>query len=342
MESYFILDELGSPIELMDEDGFIRESYSYDEFGQTTIHKTGNNLADITVPQASSSIETTPLQPFGFNGYQMDEAGGLYYAQARRYDAVNGRFVSEDKIKGNLYIPISINAYVYCYNQPINYIDLDGMSRDEAVKYGQQYSEPDTNIDENKEYRNPEYPDYTGSSGNCTNYVSQCLYAGGVDMVDDEWFCYGNVAKDAGVSRLFLKFGSYVCDLFMYEDTHYSVRGDAIYSYTWSNAREHFEYFSNPENGYINGEVICVTTKEQLKRVTGVQPGDLIYWDWYDEENEFKRDGFITHASMVSGYDKNGNMLYMANDADRQMELVEEHLHEGAIYIVKLKDCVFE
>jgi len=85
----------------MDEDGFIRESYSYDEFGQATIHITENKVAD------------TPLQPFGFTGYQMDEAGGLYYAQARRYDAVNGRFVSKDSDK---YIrfsrPDSLNQYM--------------------------------------------------------------------------------------------------------------------------------------------------------------------------------------------------------------------------------------
>lgn len=36
------------------------------------------------------------FQPFGYTGYQKEEAGGLYYAQARRYDADTGRFISED------------------------------------------------------------------------------------------------------------------------------------------------------------------------------------------------------------------------------------------------------
>jgi len=113
MESYFILDELGSPIELMDEDGCIRESYSYDEFGRMYTDE--------------SHQGTTPLQPFGFTGYQMDEAGGLYYAQARRYDAVNGRFVSKDSDR---YIrkmhPSSWNQYIYCDNNPEKYIDPSG------------------------------------------------------------------------------------------------------------------------------------------------------------------------------------------------------------------------
>jgi len=113
MESYFILDELGSPIELMDEDGFIRESYSYDEFGRMYTDE--------------SHQKTTPLQPFGFTGYQMDGAGGLYYAQARRYDAVNGRFVSKDSDRYVRFSrPDSLNQYMYCLNNPIKYIDVTG------------------------------------------------------------------------------------------------------------------------------------------------------------------------------------------------------------------------
>jgi len=113
MESYFILDELGSPIELMDEDGFIRESYSYDEFGRMYTDE--------------SHQETTPLQPFGFTGYQMDEAGGLYYAQARRYDAANGRFVSKDSDRYIRFsIPDSLNQYMYCYDSPLRYVDPSG------------------------------------------------------------------------------------------------------------------------------------------------------------------------------------------------------------------------
>jgi len=70
---------------------------------------------------------TTPLQPFGFTGYQMDEAGGLYFAQARRYDAANGRFVSKDSDR---YIrfsrPDSLNQYMYCYDSPLKYLDPSG------------------------------------------------------------------------------------------------------------------------------------------------------------------------------------------------------------------------
>ncbi|MBD5537829.1 MAG: hypothetical protein HDQ99_19695, partial [Lachnospiraceae bacterium] len=108
-DSYYLQDDLGSPMLLADEEGEIRESYAFDEFGQSLYHS----------PEGQ-------LQPFGYTGYQMEEAGGLYFAQARRYDAEAGRFVSEDKVKGNAYLPVTINAYLYCRNQPLKYVDPSG------------------------------------------------------------------------------------------------------------------------------------------------------------------------------------------------------------------------
>lgn len=52
---------------------------------------------------------------------------GLYYAQARYYAPQAARFTSEDLIKGSTSLPQSFNQYAYCWNQPINYVDLDGL-----------------------------------------------------------------------------------------------------------------------------------------------------------------------------------------------------------------------
>lgn len=108
-DSYYLQDDLGSPMLLADEEGGIRESYAFDEFGKSLYHS----------PEGQ-------LQPFGYTGYQMEAARGLYFAQARRYDAGAGRFVSEDKVKGNAYLPVTINAYLYCRNQPLKYVDPSG------------------------------------------------------------------------------------------------------------------------------------------------------------------------------------------------------------------------
>ena len=57
-------------------------------------------------------------------------------------------------------------------------------------------------IANNWERYNPDYPCFTGWGGDCANFVSQCLYAGGMQMVGSNasrfsnWFCRTNVAEE--------------------------------------------------------------------------------------------------------------------------------------------------
>lgn len=109
-DSYYLQDDLGSPMMLLDGGGEVRESYGFDEFGQSLFqHQEGQ------------------AQPFGYTGYQMEDVGGLYFAQARRYDAGTGRFVSEDIVKGFIVLPFSLNHYIYCWNRPLGLVDLNGL-----------------------------------------------------------------------------------------------------------------------------------------------------------------------------------------------------------------------
>lgn len=112
-EHFYFQDDLGSPMRLADEAGRSEETYGFDEFGN-----------DI---RTAKDIFKDSLQNFGFTGYQMDSAGGLYFAQARRYDAGVGRFVSEDFIKGHIAVPYTMNHYNYCWNRPMDLVDLNGM-----------------------------------------------------------------------------------------------------------------------------------------------------------------------------------------------------------------------
>ncbi len=57
-------------------------------------------------------------QPFGYTGYQPDAVTGTYFAQAREYLPTQGRFAAEDILGGDVEMPDSLNAYVYCYNSP--------------------------------------------------------------------------------------------------------------------------------------------------------------------------------------------------------------------------------
>ncbi len=109
MDSYYLQDEMGSPIRLMDETGIHVEAYGYDEFGQDLYGNQGE------------------IQPFGYTGYQADRVAETYFAQAREYRASEGRFGGRDKmIYSSKIEPCSWNLYIYCKQSPIQYVDLNG------------------------------------------------------------------------------------------------------------------------------------------------------------------------------------------------------------------------
>lgn len=103
---YYLTDELGSPIRLLDQNGNTLETYGYQEFGE--------------------AIYADSSQPFTYTGYQLDPIAGTYFAQAREYNPSLGRFQAEDIIRGNIFEPQSLNHYTYCYNNPEKYVDEDG------------------------------------------------------------------------------------------------------------------------------------------------------------------------------------------------------------------------
>ena len=107
-QSYYLQDELGSPLRIEDELGATKESYGYGAFGEDLYGNQGE------------------IQPFGYTGYQMDVVAGTYYAQAREYQAESGRFNSQDIIGGFIEEPITINRYGYCWGNPVKYVDIDG------------------------------------------------------------------------------------------------------------------------------------------------------------------------------------------------------------------------
>jgi len=107
---YYLQDDLGSPIRLMDESGVFREVYGYDEFGQD-LYKRADDY----------------LQPLSYTGYQFDHVSGTMYAQAREYLPGIGRFTGEDLLKGVVFFPVTLNTYNYCLNNPLVLNDLNGM-----------------------------------------------------------------------------------------------------------------------------------------------------------------------------------------------------------------------
>jgi len=129
--SYYLQDELGSPIRIIGEAGNTKARYSYDAFGRPII------------PVNLISRCKTKGNIYSYTGYQYDLSTGLMYAQARYYMPEVGRFISVDAYKGTVTDPQSLNLYVYCGNNPVNFVDPSGYIGEYTLTI---YSSPNTGL----------------------------------------------------------------------------------------------------------------------------------------------------------------------------------------------------
>ena len=102
-------DIQGSTSSLVKEDGSADATYQYTDFGETTIQ--GDD-------QAKNEVSYT--------GGIYDQSTGLYYLNARYYNPEDGRFLTEDTYHGENDKPDTQHLYVYCANNPVNYVDPSG------------------------------------------------------------------------------------------------------------------------------------------------------------------------------------------------------------------------
>lgn len=110
-ERAILTDDLGSILRFANQQTGEVGGFAYDEFG---------------MPSSSVGSTTAWAPRFGFAGYRWDETAGMYCAEAREYDPSLGRFAGRDVIKGFSSMPLSLNEYAYCWNNPLVFIDLDG------------------------------------------------------------------------------------------------------------------------------------------------------------------------------------------------------------------------
>jgi RHS repeat-associated protein len=112
-----VTDQLGSPRLVVDVvTGAIAQRIDYDEFGQVT-------------------SDTNPgFQPFGFAGGIYDPDTKLVRFGTRDYDAETGRFATKDPIR---FAGGDGNAYVYVWNDPVNFIDPVGLA---GIRIGNSFS----------------------------------------------------------------------------------------------------------------------------------------------------------------------------------------------------------
>jgi RHS repeat-associated protein len=110
--SYILQDHLGSTAATANSGGALTSTINYYSFGSSHI-----------------TWGTLPTDK-KFTGQRLDSTAvdttGLYYYNARYYDAALGRFISPDTIVPNPAYPQSLNRYSYCLNNPLKYIDPSG------------------------------------------------------------------------------------------------------------------------------------------------------------------------------------------------------------------------
>lgn len=119
--------------------------------------------------------------------------------------------------------------------------------------------------------------DTMGAGGDCANFVSQCLLAGGWPLDyresagDKEWWY-----RRLGTARFD------------------SDRND-WWSCTWAVAGSHLRYFRAN-----HGLVLILSANPRLAR--SLRRGDVIYYDW-------DGDGVFTHSALVTGFSRAGSPL---------------------------------
>jgi RHS repeat-associated protein len=101
-----------------------------DHLGSTRLETsgTGTVVASHTYwPFGEEMTATSSTERYRFAGHERDLGSGYDSMHARSYASVNGRFFSPDPVRGNPAQPQSLNLYAYVANNPVNWVDPDGM-----------------------------------------------------------------------------------------------------------------------------------------------------------------------------------------------------------------------
>jgi RHS repeat-associated protein len=91
----------------------------------------GASSANVPITDAFGDLVSGMRQVYDWNGAwlyrnELTETGGLVKVGVRWYDPAVGRFLQPDPRLGSVYAPLTLNAYGYCVNDPVNAVDPSG------------------------------------------------------------------------------------------------------------------------------------------------------------------------------------------------------------------------
>ena len=106
-------DALGSVVAMTSEGGAVVASYRYGAFGEL-------------VSVGGTNAELAARNPLRYRAYYYDTHSALYYLPARSYDPETARFLSPDPAPASAGDPRTLDRYMYCMGDPVNYYDPTG------------------------------------------------------------------------------------------------------------------------------------------------------------------------------------------------------------------------
>lgn len=107
---YFLHDNLGSVVAVINGSGTIADRFAYDPYGTQT------------------TATGTVADPFQFAGGYRDTTTGLTKFGTRYYDPTTGRWTQQDPIGGSIGNPQTVDRYVYAGDGPVSFVDPAGTS----------------------------------------------------------------------------------------------------------------------------------------------------------------------------------------------------------------------
>ncbi len=297
-EYYYVTNLQGDIIAILDSNGNCIVEYSYDAWGNCTIIRDTNTIAYIN--------------PLRYRGYYYDSDTDLYYLQSRYYDANTGRFINADEpqlIQYGVY-----NLFSYCNNDCVNSIDKSGYaSRKVTSKKAYNRSEVKRYIKRWTKGHNSSYPNLDGKGGDCTNFVSQCMRAGGFPMNND-WYC----GKRSGINVFYftkpwaqaLSLYSYVCESIS-RYTRYTIKSDKDVKKFYNKLGVGDLLFFNTDKGEKNISHAAIiyeisNTKKKGIEVKYGQHTDPDFRELVDRTTNWKKNGWkkgwVVYAIHIDTY----------------------------------------